>query len=77
MKKISVMVCLAVLAACTKQSEPIVVSPDELHNSIDKVVEIMIHDIFSPPVASRIFAYPNIAAYEIIALENEKFNSLV
>ena len=76
MKKIIVLVSIALLTACAKKSEPIVISPNELHNSIDKVVEIMIHDIFSPPVASRIFAYPNIAAYEIIALQNEKYKSL-
>ncbi|GMN09878.1 hypothetical protein MTsPCn9_19210 [Croceitalea sp. MTPC9] len=62
--------------SCNKKSEPIVVSPDEIHNAIDKVTEVMIHDIFSPPVASRIFAYPNIAAYEIIAANDEKYQSL-
>lgn len=36
----------------------------------------MIHDIFSPPVASRIFAYPNIAAYEIVAQTNPDYQSL-
>jgi hypothetical protein len=36
----------------------------------------MIHDIFSPPVASRVFVYPNIAAYEIMALKNDKYKSL-
>jgi hypothetical protein len=36
----------------------------------------MIHDIFSPPVASRIFAYPNIAAYEIIAKKDNRYKSL-
>ena len=40
-------------------------------------MEIQIHDIFSPPVASRIFAYPNVAAYEIVAQENSDLNSLV
>ena len=70
---------LILFFSCTKEqkSEPIVVSPEELHTSIDKVVEIMIHDIFSPPVASRIFTYPNIAAYEIIALEDDEYLSLV
>tara|TARA_B100001057_G_scaffold18352_3_gene16963 strand:+ start:346 stop:1548 length:1203 start_codon:yes stop_codon:yes gene_type:complete len=29
----------------------------------------MVHDIFSPPLASRVYAYSNIAAYEIIAQE--------
>lgn len=42
----------------------------------DKVTEIMIHEIFSQPVASRIFAYPNVVAYVIIASYNEKYNSL-
>jgi hypothetical protein len=35
----------------------------------------MIHDIFSPPV-SRIFVYPNIAAYEIIAQNSKTYKSL-
>jgi hypothetical protein len=61
--------------SCQKQ-EPIVVTPDHFHNTIDKVVNIMVHDIFSPPVASRIFVYPNIAAYEIVAQKNDKYNSL-
>lgn len=66
------------LASCTKplKEEPITVRPEEYNAAVDKVVEIMIHDIFSPPVASRIFAYPNIAAYEIIALQNEDYKSL-
>jgi hypothetical protein len=49
-----------------KKDKSIVVSPDEYHAAVENVTQIMIHDIFSPPVASRIFVYPNIAAYEII-----------
>lgn len=76
MKKLGIVLISVALFSCNKKSEPIVVSPDALHASIDKVTEIMIHDIFSPPVASRIFAYPNIAAYEIIALQNDQYVSL-
>lgn len=64
------------LSACQKKEEPIVVTSEDFHKSVDKVVEVMIHDIFSPPVASRIFAYPNIAAYEIIAKKDDKYKSL-
>lgn len=67
---------LVVLAACEKNEKPIVVSATELHMAIDKITEIMIHDIFSPPVASRIYAYPNIAAYEIVALHDDNYLSL-
>jgi len=71
----SFLMIIILLASCKKE-ETIVISAEEMHKSIDKVTEIMIHDIFSPPVASRIFSYPNIAAYEIIALQNEKYESL-
>ncbi len=60
MKFYTIMIALVFLSSCRK-SEPIVISPDDYHNAVDKVVDIMVHDIFSPPVASRIFAYPNIA----------------
>ncbi|WP_293298848.1 vanadium-dependent haloperoxidase [Allomuricauda sp.] len=76
-KRISIFTALVlVLASCQKKQEPIEISPEEFHASVDKVIEVMIHDIFSPPVASRIFAYPNIAAYEIVALKNDSYNSL-
>ena len=60
-----------------ENNEPILISTDQYHNSVDRVTQIMVHDIFSPPVASRIYAYPNIAAYEIIAQKDETYNSLV
>lgn len=76
-KRISLIAAaLLVLASCQKKQEPVEVSPEEFHASVDKVIEIMIHDIFSPPVASRIFAYSNIAAYEIVAKKNDKYKSL-
>ncbi|MFS4455079.1 vanadium-dependent haloperoxidase [Maribacter sp. 2304DJ31-5] len=76
-KHIALLLFLGILLfTCKKSVEPITISPEEFHASVDKVTAVMIHDIFSPPVASRIFAYPNIAAYEIIALHNEDYLSL-
>jgi len=67
---------ISMLVSCSENSAPIVISADDYHKSVDKVGQIMVHDIFSPPVASRVFAYPNVAAYEIIAQGNEKYKSL-
>ena len=39
-------------------------SPEFLHRSIKAVTDRIVHDIFSPPVASRIYSYTSIAAYE-------------
>ena len=75
--KIYLLFLVLVILSCQKEETPIVVSPQQLHSSIDKVTEIMIHDIFSPPVASRIYAYPNIAAYEIISRNDDRYTSLV
>jgi PAP2 superfamily protein len=69
-------VLLLIASGCAKEAKPIKVGPEVFHKSVDKVTEIMIHDIFSPPVASRVYAYPNIAAYEIMALNNEGYLSL-
>lgn len=38
--------------------------------------EVIIKDIFTPPVASRIYSYPNIAAFEALVPSNPAFNSL-
>lgn len=65
-----------IITSCEKQYEPIKVTANNFHNSVNRVIDVMIHDIFSPPVASRVFAYPNIAAYEIIAQNDENYNSL-
>lgn len=74
---ISICILLIVTAiSCGKKNEPIVITADHFHESIDRVTEVMIHDIFSPPVASRIYAYPNVAAYEILALQNSEFKTL-
>lgn len=66
---------LLLLLNCNK-SEPLEINREAYQASVDKVTEIMVHDIFSPPVASRIYVYPNIAAYEIVAVHSDSFNSL-
>ncbi len=77
MKKLGIMMLAVfmVLASC-KKKETIAISSEDYHNSVDKVTEVMIHDIFSPPVASRIYAYPNIAAFEIMAKKHGEYQSL-
>ena len=74
--QILLLMSLSLLIGCAKKSEPIVITAENFHQSVDKVGQIMVHDIFSPPVASRVFSYPNIAAYEIMAQGNSKYASL-
>ena len=49
---------------------------DFYHRSMKKLTDVIVHDIFSPPVASRIYAYPNIAAYETLIHDYPDYQSL-
>ncbi|WP_237144710.1 vanadium-dependent haloperoxidase [Pontibacter pamirensis] len=50
--------------------------PAFLHQSVDKLTDVITHDIFSPPVASRIYVYPQIAAYEVLLHDFPEYQSL-
>ena len=45
-------------------------------NIIHQLSFVIIYDIFSPPVASRIYAYSNLAAFEVLGNEGKHFSSL-
>lgn len=51
-------------------------NPAFLHNSVKKLTDVIVYDIFSPPVASRIYAYSSIAAYEAMVPSNPEYRSL-
>ena len=50
--------------------------PEFTHRSIKEVTDIIVHDIFSPPVASRIYAYVSIAGYEAMIPGEKNYISL-
>ncbi len=64
--------------ACQEPSFDATISENTtyLHNAVDKTTEVIVHDIFSPVVAGRIYAYSNIACYEALRQGNPKFKSL-
>ena len=51
-------------------------NPDYLHRTVKEVTDVIVHDIYSPPVAGRIYAYVTIAAYEAAHHANPKNISL-
>ena len=50
--------------------------PELLHAVVLKTTETMTHDIFSPPQASRVYAYQAVAAYEALAAVTGERSSL-
>jgi hypothetical protein len=51
-------------------------NPERFHQTMKQLTDIIVHDIFSPPVASRIYAYPSIAAYEAIVHAHPEYQTL-
>jgi len=51
--------------------------PELFQAAMKKLTDVIVYDIFSPPVASRVYMYPSIASYAIIQKAYpEKYNSL-
>jgi hypothetical protein len=67
MKKIDLAISFSLLFFSTSaQSINWNADATPLHRAEKALTDIIVHDVFSPPVASRIYAYSNIAAYEVL-----------
>ncbi|SFF28089.1 vanadium-dependent haloperoxidase [Thermoflexibacter ruber] len=67
---------LMMIFGCTTQEIRQFDEPEIFHQVLEKVTEVIIHDIFSPPVSSRIYAYVSIAAYEAFIPNQTQYRSL-
>lgn len=69
MKKLFSYALLVALFVSCKQKpaaeyEKVSTDPIFYHDTMEKITEVIIHDIFTPPVASRIYGYATLAGYE-------------
>src|SRR5687767_528370 len=70
------------LGGCAKKATPEeynakAAAPELLHGLTEHLTNVIVYDIFKPPVASRIYAYSYLAAYE--AMRNgqpQQYNTL-
>jgi hypothetical protein len=71
---------IIIAEACTGTTElPDPKLPDGeniLHNNHQQLTAVIVHDVFSPPVASRIYAYTSLAAYEAVRFHNKGYPSI-
>lgn len=69
------------MTACQPKSNPEeynakAADPELYHKSVELLTEVIIHDIFKPPVASRIYVYANLAGYEAMVPGYPSYQSL-
>jgi hypothetical protein len=70
-------VCLAV-AGCVGPLDrrERVAAAELLHSAMDQLTDVIVYDIFSPPQASRAYAYANVAAFEAARHDRTDYGSL-
>jgi PAP2 superfamily len=83
MKKI-IIFCLTAftLSSCKEDAKtpvktiPLLSDVEYLHQAQKKLTDIIVTDIFTPPVASRVYVYPLLAAYEAGKFSEQNANSI-
>ena len=79
MKRIWALIFFITVVSCKENTayKQELQDPELFQAAMKKLSDVIVYDIFSPPVASRVYAYPTIAAYEIMQKGNSsRFNPL-
>ncbi|GHB82314.1 vanadium-dependent haloperoxidase [Persicitalea jodogahamensis] len=70
-----ILLCLGV--NCSAQNWKVKTERAEyIHRAIKQVTDVMVYDIYSPPVTSRTYAYVSVAGYETLIQNSENYLSL-
>jgi hypothetical protein len=57
---------MSLIAGCTRKKAFNMDDPEILHQNQDMLTQVIIYDVFSPPVAARIYVYSSLASYEAV-----------
>jgi len=71
---ITAFACENKVALSKKESCLLLKDARYFHESLDQLTDIIVHDIFSPPVASRVYVYPCIAAHQVMSVDTSKIS---
>src|ERR1044072_326516 len=71
-----VLLCLSACRQHTAKNGNTIHDPLLYSRTVKQLTDVIVHDIFSPPVDSRIYAYATIAGYEVIAHSGKGYHSL-
>src|SRR5688572_1543148 len=79
MRGLKINLFFILLALACNRETPVakIDDPEILHRNEKNLTELTIHDIFSPPVASRIYAYTSLAAHEALRHMQQSEQSIV
>ncbi|MEP6844917.1 MAG: vanadium-dependent haloperoxidase [Panacibacter sp.] len=73
---LQVSVYCTLMQSCQQKKELPINDTEVLHMNEDQLTQIIIYDVFSPPVAARIYAYTSLASYEAIRYSKPGYVSI-
>lgn len=72
----SIVLSLSFFCSCNQQKNKLFIDVKNLqHQCVHRLTDVIVYDIFTPPVASRIYTYSNLAYYEALRWK-DKSNSI-
>lgn len=66
-KLIHVVALMLILAACSRSGKQPELTQADITKVIQKMTDVMIHDVTNPPLAARFFSYACLAGYEVVS----------
>ena len=72
----SVLFISSFLLSCSEKKPVALNEVEVLVNNEDQLTQVIIYDVFTPPVASRIYVYTSLASYEAIRFAKEGTSSI-
>jgi PAP2 superfamily len=80
MKKIifslQLLTAVFIFFSCGKTTSKKINDVDIIHGNEEQLTQIIIYDVFTPPVAARIYAYTSLASYEAIRFSKPGYESV-
>jgi hypothetical protein len=67
----AIIIALLSLTSCQKKHLHKLSNVEIIHDNQDQLTQVIIYDVFSPPVASRLYVYSSLASYEAIRFLKE------
>lgn len=67
---------IVAFSGCQKKQASRLSDTEILHQNQDQLTQVIIYDVFTPPVASRIYVYSSLASYEAMRFSKEGAGSL-
>src|ERR1700733_11809735 len=77
-KMMAALACIIFIAGCVRKPKAVLLNDATvLHDNEDQLTHVIIYDVFTPPVAARIYGYTALASYEAMRYSDPKYNSII